>query len=273
MSLSAKSASLDDIEALLRLAEYGRAETEIKDELKRKDLTSKVRAKLYWLKAICHVSENENALAKASLINLLATDPFFEPEPDSSPKILDLFKLIATQFREKGARERILRTSFAPLENINSGEPFTLQIKLEEKEQTLKSARLELHLRPLGKSEYSTLDFKPTKASDAFEVTIPAIFTKHFENDTNFEYYIEMVSESGNRLGTIGKSTLPLTFVVVAKPKDVKTVGQESKGNFWNAALWVGVGVLTIGGAIALAFVVKSPDEGSLRLKIYSRDF
>jgi|GEM_PF-5980356 len=270
MSFTAKSASIDEIEALLGLAEYGSAEKEIKDELKRKDLTSKVRAQLYWLKAICHLSESENALAKASLLNLLATDPFFEPEPDSSPKILDLFKLIAAQFREKGALERILRTSFAPLENINSGEPFTLQIKLEEKEHLIKGARLELHLRPLGKSEYSTLDFKPTEAAQAFEATIPAIFTKHFENDTNFEYYIEMVSENGNRLGTIGKSTLPLTFVVLAKPKNNSTTAQESRGNFWNAALWIGATTLTIGGAIALALVFSTPDEGSLRLKIYS---
>lgn len=268
MSFTAKSASIDDIEALLWLAEYSRAAEEIRDELKRKDLTSAIRAKLYWLKAICHLSENENSLAKASLLNLLATDPFFEPEPDSSPKILDLFKLIAAQFREKGAREQILRTSFAPLENINAGEPFTVQIELEEKEQSLKGARLSLHLRPLGKSEFSTLDFKPA-TNENFEATIPAIFTKHFEHDTTFEYYIEMVSQNGNRLGTIGKSTLPLTFIVLGKPKSKNISEQESRANFWNAALWIGAVTFAAGSAFALALIFSKPDEGSLRLKIY----
>jgi hypothetical protein len=269
VSIHALSASLPDIEALLGRADYGLAQKEISTQLEKTDLLPKARAQLYWLKALCHLSEDQTALAKESLIKLVVTDPSFDPNPNASPKVLGLFKTIASKFREKGALEHTLKTSFVPPEQIVSGEPFTLRLKIDEKNPGFKNARMELHLRPLGKSEYSALDFTKSE-SDIYEATIPAILTKYFENDTTFEYFIEAVSTDQSSIGTIGKSTLPLTLLVTVKSKTDLHTAEESKRNFWNAALWVGLSAAAIGGIIAIALVYSSPNEGSLRLKLYS---
>ncbi len=265
----AQSASLPDIEALLGLAEYGKAQKEISTQLEKSDLSAKLRAQLYWLKALCHLSEGQTTLADESLIKLVVMDPSFEPKANASPKVLDRFKPIAAKFREKGALEQTLKTSFIPPEQMASGEPFALRIKIDDKNASLKNARMELHLRPLGKSEFSALDFTK-KDGNVYEVTIPAILTKYFENDTTFEYFIEITSSDQKPIGTIGKSTLPLTLLVSVKAKADLLKAEESKRNFWNAALWVGLSAAAIGGIVAIALVYSTPNEGTLRLKLYN---
>jgi hypothetical protein len=262
-------ASLNDIEALLSHADYTKALEEIKLELKLKDLPSKTRTHLYWLKALCHVSEDQIALARSSLINLLATDPFFEPNANASPKILNLFKATLSKVKEQGGFEQSGQTSFIPLEHIVAGEPLPFQIKINDAALLYKAARLELHLRRLGNSEYSALDFKPVDEGGLFEAIIPPILTVHLDRDVTFEYYVDIISENGTRLGGIGRTTLPLNFSAAPKIKNDSVNAQEDEiRSFFSTALWLCAAAVTVGGVIAALLVFSAPQEGTLSLTL-----
>lgn len=263
------SASISDIEALLDRAEYAKAIDAITVELKIKDLAVKSRTKLYWLKAFCHISEDQIGLAKSSLVNLLATDPFFEPDANASPKILNLFKPILAKFKEQGGFDASVKTSFIPIEHLVSGEPLPFQIRIDDASLLQNVSRIELHLRRLGNSEFSSIEFNQLGERGLYEAVIPPILTRHLEHDVSFEYYVDVIGKDGARLGGIGKPTLPLHFMAAVKSKIDYEEGGDTKPSLLKAAMWVGAAAATVGGVILLVLVLSTPPEGSLNIKAY----
>jgi hypothetical protein len=225
------------------------------------------------MKALCHVSDGQIALAKSSLTNLLATDPLFEPDPNSSPKILSLFKSIFAKFKEQGGLEQSVKASFVPIDNLVPGAPFTFQIKIDDATLLQKGARLELHLRRLGNSEYSTLDFNQINPSGLFEATVPPILTKHVEQEVTFEYYVEVISENGARLGSVGQATMPLTFLAKPSLKEIASDGSgEQKKAFFTTAILICAATLTIGGVIAAMVIFARQPQGQVGLIVSLRE-
>lgn len=272
-AVAAQSTTLHEIEMLLSNAEYRLAADTIAVELKHKDLDSETRTRLYWLKALCHISEDQVTLAKSSLMNVLVTNPFFEPDPNASPKILKLFKAISADFKEHGGAQDAIRASFVPIDNLAPGMPYSFQIRLEDKTVASKTVRMELHLRRLGNSDYSSVDFRKVDDSGLFEAAVPPILTRYIDRDVTFEYYVTLTSENGERLGSIGRATLPLLFTAKQDSRplsDENTV--EGKRSVLTTVLITCATALAVSSALVIALILTSGKEGRVGLILSLRE-
>lgn len=267
---SIKGGEIEKIDKLFAQAEYAQARGLITQLLKQSSLTQKLRAQLYWQKAVCHISEDQISLARSSFLKLLATDPLFSPGRDTSPKILSLYQETYNQFKEQGGLEQTVKYSFIPVETAVAGEPIHFQVKINSSASLKQIERIQFRVRKLGNSEYSSLDFTKLNEPTLFEATIPPVLTLRVDDEATYEYYIDFFTSSGARLGGIGKNVLPLTFIVNGKAQDTNSkIQKDTHKRFLTAAFWISAVTATIGGIVAAALAISTPQEGSLRIKLF----
>jgi hypothetical protein len=110
--------------------------------------------------------------------------------------------------------------------------------------------RLELHIRKLGNSEFSSIDFSLTKEG-FYDVTIPPLLTKGLTADALFEYYVDFIADDGARIGGLAKRSLPLTFLVTQRPLPLEAATEEvAQKNLVRTTLWVSAATLTLGALV-----------------------
>lgn len=259
------------IEALLKRADYKKAQEIIITLLSKNEISAGLRTRLFWLKAVCQISENQTDLAKASFLDLLEITPHFEAAKNTSPKILSLFAESLDAFKKKESLLAGIQATFSPIEKITAGMPYTFRIKIEENPASKMVDRIKFHVRRLGTSDYSFLDFSAVQgAPSLFEVKIPPILTSRSKNDDKFEYYVDILAKDGKILGGIGKVGTPLSFGVSDLSKNSDSPLEDgSDSSFIATTIWVSAAAFTIASAVTLTYLLSDPEPGHLHIRIF----
>ncbi len=272
--LAGESASvMEQINELMNEAEYDRAKALIARQLPRLPPGSPTRANLHWLEAVCAISLGKEHLANASFQKLLEINPAFSPTSLTSPKIVDAYRKVRTQFAASGRLNDIYQPQLMPFQQQQSGMETSVIFRIGNTAKATDIARAILFIRELGDSDYTAIDLtRDVSDVSLFSGRIPVQLLETQKNGGVVEYYLETYSQQSVALCSVGKADLPLSFVIT-KPLQSIQVNPLTKPiltSSWNSwPLWLSAAIVTIGGIILGTALLSASDEGAVRVIVH----
>lgn len=243
-------------EALMDEAEYVEAERALTRGLMRSHLSTVIKTRSYWLLGICYVSLGNLSLAKSSFHKLLLLSPSFEPEKQTSPKILSAFHETKKQFSPYQPKISIL-------------EKF-VQFSVAESDRTQDIKRVVLYIRRVGNSNFTAVDLSPDiENRHIYTGLIPSHILFQKDESNTMEYYLEALSASQSKLCGIASHELPisLSMKIQESPSPTSIEIPPSTTTVW--PYWTAAGTVLLAGLIYATIALATAENNHIRVVVH----
>jgi hypothetical protein len=196
-------------------------------------LTKEEKVLTFKILAFSHVALEKPAEAQKDFEQLLTIDPSFQMDRTVSPRVRVVFEKAQTRIATTGVPTSDGGSGLRPEvpRQVKEGTPMTVRVSYPGGVAT----KMVLFYRTRGQYRFNAIDVRPSPGGATFQTTIPGM---HVQAPA-FEYYVNMVDESGAGVASAGSIGRPLAVEVQGKPKPIAK----------NPAFWGGLvaGVVVVG--------------------------
>ena len=197
-------------------------------------LTKEEKVLTFKILAFSHVALEKPAEAQKDFEQLLTVDPSFQMDRTVSPRVRVVFEKAQVRIATAGVPTSDGGSGLRPEvpKLIKEGTPMTVRVSYPGGVAT----KMVLFYRTRGQYKFNSLEVRTLRGTAAiFQTTIPGIQIQA----PAFEYYVNMVDDSGAGVASAGSLGRPLAVEVQGKPKPIAK----------NPAFWGGLvaGVVVVG--------------------------
>ncbi len=208
-------------------------------------------AEIYRLKGFVDAVNTEKERCQRAFEILLALEPEYVLPADIPPKIKTCFddaKRVPSERRELS----LVHTGST---QVPPNSPVSLQVKVVDPLRLVD--QVQVYFRREGVKVYTVVS---ARADENVSIVIPALSLPPDEKGYAMEYFVRAVDRWEGTLEEGGSARDPLRFQVSPASDSAGVVGQ-----WW---FWTAIGVVVVGGAIALGVAATSGGDGvTLSLK------
>ncbi|MBI2372690.1 MAG: hypothetical protein HYV07_01695 [Deltaproteobacteria bacterium] len=232
------------------------------------DLTKQQRADALELKANSLAIMGLSVDAEKPFRQLLELNPSFDLPPETSPRIMGVFRKVQVEEKANAARRREeerlrivqgMQLTSAPPSEVEGGWPVFFDSRLADPTEAVKTMRLQY--RRSGDTAYSALTAvrdtltSTTGKASLWRATIPPDYTSTTDGFT-LEYYVQTFAPDGTELISLGASSDPLTIEVL--PGEIE---ESAPTLFRTGWFWVGAAVVLGAAATSTYLLVREASD------------
>jgi len=207
-------------------------------------LTKEEKVATYKTLGFAHVAVDKPDEAQKDFEQLLTVDASFQMDRTVSPRVRVVFEKAQARIATTGLPTSEGRSGIRPELSPRApreGQPIAIRVAYPGG----MASRMILFHRTRGQNRFSQVEARPVGAGGLFQTTVPGIGVL----PPAFEYYINLVDESGAGVASAGTLGRPLAVDVIAKPRPVYT-----KGWFWGV-----IGGVAVAGVVAGVLAATLP--------------
>jgi len=261
---------------LMDEAEYTAAAKVIRQGLARDELTGDGLVEHYLLEATCYASLNKTGQARSSFVKLLTINPRYRMDNSVSPKVRQIFDDVREEIGAVSDPESTITAEHIPVGTRAPATAVPVKIALSGDGVDEKVARVVVHVRRLGTSDYSRLDAtkadadKSAGAGRTFNAEIPPLLVGEEPESYAMEYFVEVQDGEGKLVTGVGTRGLPLTFLVATRAELAEGIDDDGIPLFVPIAIGAGLATVVVvaGVSAVVAFVLLQPKTGSATVTV-----